>query len=538
MKKHILVICLLLSVVLSFSSCKGKGYDFAEVSDAFAYEAEYEILTSKEKVDDLNKLSVYSKSFYSNSNFNELVLMVDRTADRDEAELSVYNLLDNRIVLTVSLEKFYSHSFFECGGKTFVMITTRTEVKLTDEYIYSTSLYNASGTKLLTKNAEYDKDDVQIACDLLQFGGKIYRVGEDAALTLVCDAALYGNLSTLSLDCKTSDYYYAAKSESVSVYDHNLDRVYFWELSYDADLCLINPLAGGKVLVQYINTLPEDAKSYDLIVDGDFLDIDAEGKQKCELVSLLLDVEKDKEKELKLDYIVAKVMNTDEIDEDGKVYDLPDKIDNLAAVMYIEDDYLVTAESEIKTVVLNSKGKVASDFIGDVEDVMDIPYGVAPDRFLYSTESGDKILADSTGKSFGKINSFYYNEYRNESYIVISDRIYDWSLNLVYDLDEKGLSVDSNLAHGFILVDEKGEYSLFTDGNTTSISGEIGGSNKQLYTVIDTDNYSYSLYNESIASFTTGDLYDHHDAEGFINLFGLSCKVRAMKMQEQGIELL
>ncbi len=41
----------------------------------------------------------------------------------------------------------------------------------------------------------------------------------------------------------------------------------------------------------------------------------------------------------------------------------------------------------------------------------------------------------------------------------------------------------------------------------------------------------YSLYNESIASFTTGDLYDHHDAEGFINLFGLSTKVRAMKMQ-------
>ena len=41
----------------------------------------------------------------------------------------------------------------------------------------------------------------------------------------------------------------------------------------------------------------------------------------------------------------------------------------------------------------------------------------------------------------------------------------------------------------------------------------------------------YSLYNESIASFTTGDLYDHHDAEGFINLFGLSSKVRAMKMQ-------
>ena len=42
----------------------------------------------------------------------------------------------------------------------------------------------------------------------------------------------------------------------------------------------------------------------------------------------------------------------------------------------------------------------------------------------------------------------------------------------------------------------------------------------------------YSLYNESLASFTTGDLYDHHDAEGFINLFGLSSKVRAMKMED------
>lgn len=38
----------------------------------------------------------------------------------------------------------------------------------------------------------------------------------------------------------------------------------------------------------------------------------------------------------------------------------------------------------------------------------------------------------------------------------------------------------------------------------------------------------YSLYSESLASFTTGELYNHKDAEGFINLFGLSTKVRAM----------
>lgn len=42
----------------------------------------------------------------------------------------------------------------------------------------------------------------------------------------------------------------------------------------------------------------------------------------------------------------------------------------------------------------------------------------------------------------------------------------------------------------------------------------------------------YSLYSESLASFTTGDLYDHHDAEGFITLWGLPLKVRALKLAE------
>lgn len=42
----------------------------------------------------------------------------------------------------------------------------------------------------------------------------------------------------------------------------------------------------------------------------------------------------------------------------------------------------------------------------------------------------------------------------------------------------------------------------------------------------------YSLYSESLASFTTGDMYDHHDASGFITLFGLPLTVRAMRLQE------
>ncbi|MDR2752583.1 MAG: argininosuccinate synthase [Clostridiales bacterium] len=44
----------------------------------------------------------------------------------------------------------------------------------------------------------------------------------------------------------------------------------------------------------------------------------------------------------------------------------------------------------------------------------------------------------------------------------------------------------------------------------------------------------YSLYSENLASFTTGEMYDHHDAGGFITLVGLPLKMRALMLARQG----
>jgi len=45
----------------------------------------------------------------------------------------------------------------------------------------------------------------------------------------------------------------------------------------------------------------------------------------------------------------------------------------------------------------------------------------------------------------------------------------------------------------------------------------------------------YSLYNEKLSSFTTGDLYNHKDAEGFITLLGLPLTVRALMKKSAGL---
>ena len=109
-------------------------------------------------------------------------------------------------------------------------------------------------------------------------------------------------------------------------------------------------------------------------------------------------------------------------------------------------------------------------------------------------------------------------------------------------LDRETYALKADLGAKFAQVVYEGKWftpireaiQAFIDSTQQYVTGEV---KMKLYkgNIIKAGTTSpYSLYNESIASFTTGDMYDHHDAEGFINLFGLSTKVRALKMQEAG----
>ena len=75
--------------------------------------------------------------------------------------------------------------------------------------------------------------------------------------------------------------------------------------------------------------------------------------------------------------------------------------------------------------------------------------------------------------------------------------------------------------------------SAFVDSTQETVTGEV---KLMLYkgSIINAGSKSpYSLYNETIASFgDSQELYSHKDSEGFINLFGLPLKVRALMEQE------
>ena len=107
-------------------------------------------------------------------------------------------------------------------------------------------------------------------------------------------------------------------------------------------------------------------------------------------------------------------------------------------------------------------------------------------------------------------------------------------------LDRETMEMKKKLGSQFAQIVYEGKWftplreaiQAFVDSTQQYVTGEV---KFKLYkgNIIKAGTSSpYSLYNESLASFTTGDLYDHQDASGFITLFGLPLKVRAMKMAE------
>lgn len=102
-------------------------------------------------------------------------------------------------------------------------------------------------------------------------------------------------------------------------------------------------------------------------------------------------------------------------------------------------------------------------------------------------------------------------------------------------LDKKTLSFKLTVAQRFAEILYEGEWfsplclalKAFIDSTQDVVTGSV---TVKLYkgSILSAGATSpYSLYDASLASFTTGPLFSHKDSSGFINLFGLPTKVRA-----------
>ena len=73
--------------------------------------------------------------------------------------------------------------------------------------------------------------------------------------------------------------------------------------------------------------------------------------------------------------------------------------------------------------------------------------------------------------------------------------------------------------------------SAFVDATQEKVTGTVKMKLYKGQAYVAARRAPYSLYNEEFATFSKDDVYDQHDAEGFINLFSLPLKIRAIQSQ-------
>jgi argininosuccinate synthase len=131
-------------------------------------------------------------------------------------------------------------------------------------------------------------------------------------------------------------------------------------------------------------------------------------------------------------------------------------------------------------------------------------------RGVYETPGGTILYAahEELESLTMEKNSFHYKQLVAQKY---AELVYDglWFTNLKEALD------------------------AFIDKTQENVTGTV---KLKLYkgnimvAGIDSDN---ALYDEGISSFGASELYDHKDAEGFIKLFSLPYKIKALKASEK-----
>ena len=549
MKKAVTIICLVLSVLLLCTACT-KNVTFKSYYKGVDYEDPAPTLNKMEELTSLVDL-IYAESrgkllafqdeenvYFYNADTDAIILNQSKEALLDYALFSVN---DHPFILTAvgsetvgydveapaveapAEEEMYSlDGYVILDPESFAMVCAELEaaglpelledeeflLQLMEEGIImeepvdiageetigltvlpEMTIYDASGNVIVTASRAFSHygdvyDEISVDIDLFEFNNTIYRVADDGKVSTVNDNPFFGGIP--DIDYKIGDYYYNTTSCSVSVYDKALNLVLYWETPYDEEEeCIIAPL-DGKIFIQMLIPVLDSEDEYDLIVD----------ESKHKLNSYIIDAKAGKVKEVDLDYVIV---STD------AVYDTEERDSDKANIVMIEDKRLLLAESARKFVSINgSNGNIESVIFSDL-------YGTATmlveDRFIYEMYSGDTYLIDGNGKTIGKIDKIrnLSGSNRNENYLLLDGKVYNYNLEMVYDYSEADLDVYGVMGHSVLFQGQGDQIYLYNSNGEIAPLEEgamVRSFASQYYVLIRDD--LLSVYNEDGVELISG----------------------------------
>ncbi|MBQ8716508.1 MAG: hypothetical protein IJY43_01520, partial [Clostridia bacterium] len=263
-------------------------------------------------------------------------------------------------------------------------------------------------------------------------------------------------------------------------------------------------LSNGNILVQYYVAADEMAEEYSFLMEPE-LDMYIGPPMKYNLYSFLINAESGKVKELDLDYIVMHAFFK-QAGDDSWYYN--EKIENVAYVIYIEDQRINFTPDAQKLVSLSNKGKVKG-VIEPVDNMLGDLTQVATNRWTAANLAGQVFLLNEKGEVLGEVTKTT-SATKTASFFVLNNKIYDWDLNVKVDLiDEKIEGECIIMDHSALFKNEDGEWKLYTNGELKTVidkatadagTRELEYISSSIYAIVDTateGKTKYEFYNDA-----------------------------------------
>ena len=463
--KAVLFISLAIIGVLLLSSCSffDKDLTYVDLISSESEDFSEVIYTSADPIDELKGMTL------SETKGTLALFKKTRTEGLSTfTDYSIYNIAENRIVRTVyaSLTEHHNVNFYSLNGYDFFLIRTTNytldgiSVDL-DSKTEHTSLYYSDGREILTVP---NYASVIIYGDYIKFDDKYYRFNEEGSMEYAFDVPDLAPSPQGVFIHSNEDYYYTREASGYyNFYDKKLNYVasftvpsYAMTSGHMVELVLDD----GMMLFQYMISADEYSDDYDVVYS----------KTKVDLVTVLIDPATGKANEIECDYlIVSAIQLGSKYSSDPLcllVHEAQGKVTNCVFVAPIVGKQVNLHTENYQIATISGDGEFK--FIEGVDGVPARPIKrISEDRWLLSTVDSRSMLIDGDGNIIGEVTAA---NNKNNEYLLANGKIFDHSLNMLYDYEAEGLILKAMFDNFIIFTGEGDEMILFKDGNANILS--------------------------------------------------------------------
>ena len=392
----------------------------------------------------------------------------------------VYNLKTNAVVFSATETETVSYdidldSEYEPDYAMFWVLTTTYEkvdgVVDFDKYTDVSAIYAADGTQIASASRYADYDAM---ADLIYFDGKVYRIAEDGSIAYAFDyspLAQYPNYIVKEGEYYLGEVGYDEDSRMV-VFDLELNTLYTLNVPSYMEIEGVARLDKDTMLLQgYCETQDIFTENYDVILPWD-------GGEKANLYTYIMDLKKGELKEIEVDYFLEYAEPVTE--EFCKYVGLSDKFENFAVVCPIQDRRI---DENSKVGVINAKGEFVAFAPINGQEVGYIEL-FKEDLWLIGTAAGADLLVNAKGEVVGDITNMNAS---NAEYLVCDGKLYDYTLNMVYDYEAAKLSIVRVFENSILFTNDDGELICYANGTSTTLIAK--DADRELSDVINVYNF-------------------------------------------------